>query len=60
MERERRENVAATTIQALTRGVLLRRAQARRRWAAVAVGFLGVVVITRPGTNVFQLAALFP
>ena len=24
-----------------------------RRWAAVAVGFLGVVVITRPGTNVF-------
>ena len=31
-----------------------------RRWAAVAVGFLGVVVITRPGTNVFQLAALLP
>lgn len=31
-----------------------------RRWSAVAVGFLGIVVITRPGTAVFQAAALFP
>lgn len=31
-----------------------------RRWSAVAVGFLGVVVITRPGSDVFQIAALLP
>ena len=31
-----------------------------RRWAAVGVGFLGVVVITRPGSDVFQFAALLP
>lgn len=31
-----------------------------RRWSAVGVGFLGVVVITRPGTDVFQLVALLP
>lgn len=31
-----------------------------RRWAAVAVGFLGVVVILRPGMAVFDPAALIP
>ena len=31
-----------------------------RRWAAVGVGFIGVVVITRPGSDVFQVAALLP
>lgn len=30
------------------------------RWGAVAVGLVGVVVILRPGTAAFQLAALFP
>lgn len=30
-----------------------------RRWVAVAVGFLGVVVITRPGFG-FEVAMLFP
>ncbi len=29
-----------------------------RRWSAVAVGFLGVLVMTRPGTGVFEPAAL--
>ena len=29
-----------------------------RRWTAIAVGFLGVVVITRPGPDTFQPAAL--
>ncbi len=29
------------------------------RWSAIAVGFIGVVVVTRPG-DAFQLAALFP
>lgn len=30
-----------------------------RRWAAVAVGLLGVLVVVRPGTAAFQPAALF-
>src|SRR5437588_7288698 len=30
-----------------------------RRWSAIAVGFVGVLVITRPGTAAFQPAALF-
>lgn len=31
-----------------------------RRWAGVAVGFVGAMVIIRPGTDVFELAALLP
>jgi drug/metabolite transporter (DMT)-like permease len=30
------------------------------RWAAAAVGFLGVMLIVRPGSSAFQLAALYP
>jgi drug/metabolite transporter (DMT)-like permease len=31
-----------------------------RRWGAVFVGFIGILVITRPGSGVFGLAALLP
>jgi drug/metabolite transporter (DMT)-like permease len=31
-----------------------------RRWAALLVGFVGVMIVVRPGTDAFQLAALFP
>lgn len=31
-----------------------------RRWTAIGVGFLGVIVVLRPGTEVFQYAALLP
>lgn len=31
-----------------------------RRWAALAVGLLGVLVVLRPGAGAFQPAALFP
>ncbi|MEO1795692.1 MAG: DMT family transporter [Pseudomonadota bacterium] len=31
-----------------------------RRWAAVAVGFCGVLVVQRPGTEAFQVASLLP
>ncbi|MDP6707137.1 MAG: DMT family transporter [Alphaproteobacteria bacterium] len=31
-----------------------------RRWAAVGVGFLGILLIARPGAGVFGLAALLP
>jgi drug/metabolite transporter (DMT)-like permease len=30
-----------------------------RRWSAVLVGFIGILVMTRPGAGVFQPAALF-
>lgn len=31
-----------------------------RRWLAIAAGFLGVLVMMRPGTQAFQLASLLP
>ena len=31
-----------------------------RRWAAIGVGFVGVLIILQPGSGVFQLAALIP
>jgi drug/metabolite transporter (DMT)-like permease len=31
-----------------------------RRWGAVIVGFIGILIITRPGSGVFGLAALLP
>jgi drug/metabolite transporter (DMT)-like permease len=31
-----------------------------RRWAATAVGFCGMLLIIRPGTGAFHVAALFP
>ena len=31
-----------------------------RRWAAIAVGFIGVLVMMRPGTDAFQFASLLP
>lgn len=31
-----------------------------RRWSAIAVGFIGVMVMMRPGTQSFQFASLLP
>ena len=31
-----------------------------RRWAAIAVGFVGALIMMRPGTTAFQLASLLP
>ena len=31
-----------------------------RRWAAIGLGFLGVMVIVKPGTSAFQVASLLP
>ena len=31
-----------------------------RRWTAVAIGFVGMLVIVRPGSSAFQLPALLP
>jgi drug/metabolite transporter (DMT)-like permease len=32
----------------------------RRRWAAVFAGFIGILIITRPGSGVFGVTALLP
>lgn len=40
--------------------LFLREAVGPRRWAAVGVGMLGVLIILRPGTQAFQLASLLP
>lgn len=39
---------------------LLKEVVGARRWAAAIVGFLGVMLIVRPGSDAFQLAALLP
>jgi drug/metabolite transporter (DMT)-like permease len=39
--------------------LLLRERVGPRRWAAVFVGFAGVLIIIRPGTDVFQWEGLF-
>jgi drug/metabolite transporter (DMT)-like permease len=31
-----------------------------RRWMAAVVGFIGVLIVVRPGSDAFQLAAIFP
>ena len=31
-----------------------------RRWTAIIVGFVGVLLIVKPGTSAFQIASIFP
>jgi drug/metabolite transporter (DMT)-like permease len=40
--------------------VFLNEVVGTRRWAAIAVGFVGVLIMMRPGTAAFQLASLLP
>ncbi len=39
---------------------ILKEKISRRRWIAVIVGFIGVLIIIRPGSRVFSAAALLP
>ena len=48
--------LAITALAAL----VLREPVGPRRWAGVMVGFLGALIIVRPGADVFQPAALLP
>lgn len=50
--------VAPLMITALSHFLLGEKAQLRR-WLAVAIGFVGVVIMTRPGGNAIEPAALF-
>lgn len=40
--------------------VLLGESVGPRRWAAIGIGLLGVLVVVRPGTTAFQIASLLP
>ena len=52
-------NFAAPLISCALAPFLLGEHVGPRRWAAVAVGFLGILLIVRPGTDSFQPAMLF-
>lgn len=40
--------------------IFLRETVGLRRWSAIAVGFVGVLLIVKPGTSAFQIASIFP
>ena len=40
--------------------VFLKETVGPRRWAAIGMGMVGVLIVLRPGTSAFQLAALLP
>lgn len=44
----------------LMAAVVLRERVGPRRWAGVAVGLMGALLLIRPGSGLFQLAALLP
>jgi drug/metabolite transporter (DMT)-like permease len=52
-------NFSAPLFATLVSAVVLREKVGGARWAALAVGFAGVLIITNPGTGTFQLGALF-
>lgn len=40
--------------------VFLKETVGPRRWAAIAVGMVGVIIMMRPGTSAFQIASVLP
>ncbi|MCL3883231.1 DMT family transporter [Marivita sp. GX14005] len=51
---------AAPVIITAISALFLRERVGPRRWAAVLIGLMGVIVVVRPGTGTFQPASLFP
>lgn len=52
-------NFASAFVVAALAGPLLGEWIGPRRWAAIVVGFIGVLVVIRPGTSAFEPAMLF-
>lgn len=52
-------NFSAPLFTALLSMLLLKEPIGSSRWAALGVGFLGVLIVTNPGTETFQVGALF-
>jgi drug/metabolite transporter (DMT)-like permease len=52
-------NFSAPLFAALASLVFLKETIGRARWIALIVGFLGVLIVTSPGTETFQIGALY-
>jgi drug/metabolite transporter (DMT)-like permease len=52
-------NFSAPLFTALVSIVLLKERVGPARWSALLVGFFGVLIVTHPGTGMFQVGALF-
>jgi drug/metabolite transporter (DMT)-like permease len=52
-------NFSAPLFAALASMVFLKESVSRARWAALVVGFIGVLIVTAPGSGTFQIGALY-
>ena len=52
-------NFSAPLFATLVSALLLKEAVGPARWAALLVGFCGVLIVTNPGADTFQIGALF-
>jgi drug/metabolite transporter (DMT)-like permease len=52
-------NFSAPLFAALVSALLLKEAVGLARWSALLVGFCGVLIVTQPGAETFQIGALF-
>jgi drug/metabolite transporter (DMT)-like permease len=52
-------NFSAPLFATLASALLLKEAVGATRWAALLVGFCGVLIVANPGTETFQIGALF-
>jgi drug/metabolite transporter (DMT)-like permease len=52
-------NFSAPLFAALASVVFLKESVGPARWAALVVGFLGVLIVTNPGSDTFQIGALY-
>jgi drug/metabolite transporter (DMT)-like permease len=52
-------NFSAPLFATLVSALLLKEAVGTVRWAALLLGFVGVLIVTNPGTDTFQIGALF-
>jgi len=52
-------NFSAPLFATLASLIFLKEPVGAARWSALAVGFLGVLIVTNPGTETFQVGALF-
>jgi drug/metabolite transporter (DMT)-like permease len=52
-------NFSSPLFATLVSALLLKEAVGKARWAALLVGFCGVLIVTNPGADSFQIGALF-
>ncbi len=52
-------NFSAPLFAALASIVFLKESVSRTRWVALVIGFIGVLIVTAPGSETFQIGALY-